>query len=469
FILMGAFVLSANADLIDQARFEVSSGDWSKAQATLAQAARENPKITSTAQYNYLLGACKFESGDYMEAEKLFSLAKAKGNGAANLYLGRLAFLDYDFDKAATLYGDFKRHREKTGQVVGETVESLERQLSIAENALESVEKIVVIDSIAVPADDFFEYYKLSPSAGHFIAGSEIPLEKHRKGVDMAFVNEGGDFMMWGEPDEVGNMRIVESTRYTDGSWQEPVALPDFLYKGGYGNFPFMMPDGVTLYYSSNGAESMGGYDIFIVNRDASTGEYLQPQNVGMPFNSPADDYLLAIDEEAGVGWWATDRNELGDKITIYVYIVNDLRKNYDSDDDDIIEKARIEDYRSTQNPADKEKYEEILNMIDSFGENDNKEKEGAFRFPMSGGTFYRNLSDFRSVEARVKMESYLALSGKIESMQKELKELRERYPVNRADNIKEDILRLEKEMDKQRAELNKLKSDIYRLEKEKK
>ena len=53
--------------------------------------------------------------------------------------------------------------------------------------------------------------------------------------------------------------------------------------------------------------------------------------------------------------------------------------------------------------------------------------------------------------------------------MQKELKELRERYPVNRADNIKEDILRLEKEMDKQRAELNKLKSDIYRLEKEKK
>lgn len=469
FIIMGVIAFGVHADLLEQARGELTQGDWKKAQATLEQAASQNPKIVSSAQYNYLLGACKFEEGEYQEAQRLLLSAKSKGNGAANLYLGRLAFLDYDFEKATNLYGEFKRHRERSGQVVGETVERLERQLDIAENSLESVEKIVVIDSIAVPSEDFFKYYKLSPSAGKFIPGSELPLEKHRKGVEMAFVSEGGDFMMWGEPNEVGNMRIVESTRLTDGEWQEPVEVPKFLHKGGYADYPFMMPDGVTLYYASNGEESMGGYDIFVVSRDAQTGEYLQPQNLGMPFNSPADDYLLAVDEELGVGWWATDRNQLGDKVTLYVYIVNDLRKNYDSFDDDILEKARLDDYRSTQNPADKQKYEKLLNAISELGGDDPGQKQGSFSFPMPGGHFYHELSDFKSVEARMKMESYLKGEKQMTSMASELKSLRERYPVNRADNVKEDILRLEREMDRLRADQRRLKSEIYRLEKEKK
>lgn len=460
--------LSAYADLMDQARDEVSRGDWWKAEETLMNAVRENPKVSSTAQYNYLLGACKFETGNYPEALQLLTSAKAKGNGAANLYLGRLAFLDYDFDKATSLYGEFKRHREKSGQVVGETVERLENQLSIAENSLERVENIVVIDSVAVPAEDFFKYYKLSPSAGKFISGSELPLEKHRSGVEMAFVSEGNDFMMWGEPNEVGNVRIVESTKLTDGTWQEPVPVPSFLHKGGYADYPFMMSDGVTLYYASNGSESMGGYDIFVVSRDAQTGEYLQPQNIGMPFNSPHDDFLLAIDEEEGIGWWATDRNLLGDKVTLYVYIVNDLRKNYDGDEDDILEKARLTNYRSTWNKADKSKYEAMLSKIASLGEDNDEVNEGSFRFPMPGGKFYTELSDFRSVEARVKMEEYLAAEKKFNSMREKLDVLRRRYPENRPDNVKEEILALEKDSERMTSDLRKQRSEIYRLEKEK-
>ena len=468
FILAAGLSLSAYADLMDQARDEVTRGDWWRAEESLMKAAAENPKVASSAQYNYLLGACKFETGDSPEAQKLLAAAKAKGYSPANLYLGRLAFLDYDFDKATSLYGEFKRHREKSGQVVGETVERLENQLSIAENSLERVENIVVIDSIAVPAEEFFKYYKLSPSAGKFVPASDIPLEKHRNGVEMAFVNEGNDFMMWGEPDEVGNVRIVESTRLTDGSWQEPVPVPSFLHIGGYADYPFMMADGVTLYYASNGSGSMGGYDIFVVSRDAQSGEYLQPQNIGMPFNSPHDDFLLAIDEEEGIGWWATDRNLLGDKVTIYVYIVNDLRKNYDGDEDDILEKARLTDYHSTWNPADKSKYEAMLNRISELGEGGTEEQKGSFRFPMPGGKFYTELSDFQSVEARVKMEEYLNVEKKFQSLREQLDVLRRRYPENRPDNVKEEILSLEKDSERMIADLRKQRSEIYRLEKEK-
>ena len=225
------------------------------------------------------------------------------------------------------------------------------------------------------------------------------------------------------------------------------------------------MPDGVTLYYASDGDESMGGYDIFVATRDASTGEYLLPQNIGMPFNSPHDDFMLAIDEENGVGWWATDRNLLGDKITIYVYVVNELRRNYDPDDETLLAKARLTDYRSTQNPADRDKYEGLLSAISKIGEEKPAKKE-EFSFPMGNGVRYTAYSDFKNAKAREAMNDYVrAVNARI-GTRKKLKGLRERYRVNHADNVKDEILQLERQEEKQNGEIAGFRSEVYRLEK---
>ena len=63
-------------------------------------------------------------------------------------------------------YDEFKTYQEKTKTVGAEAVKESERQLTAAENALERVERIVVIDSIALPADIFFKSYKLPPPPG---------------------------------------------------------------------------------------------------------------------------------------------------------------------------------------------------------------------------------------------------------------------------------------------------------------
>ena len=84
-----------------------------------------------------------------------------------------------------------------------------------------------------------------------------------------------------------------------------------------------MMSDGITLYYANDGDNTLGGYDIFMT-RKGDDGRFLQPQNIGMPYNSPYDDYMLAIDEVTGAGWWATDRNQIPDSVTIYVFVPND-------------------------------------------------------------------------------------------------------------------------------------------------
>lgn len=53
---------------------------------------------------------------------------------------------------------------------------------------------------------------------------------------------------------------------------------------------PFIHPDGVTLYFSSSGHESMGGLDVFYSRKD-STGVWRKPQNMGYPLNNTRDNF----------------------------------------------------------------------------------------------------------------------------------------------------------------------------------
>jgi len=210
--------------------------------------------------------------------------------------------------------------------------------------------------------------------------------------------------MLWAAPDSTGHRQIVESIKLTDDSWSNPSPISDNLSENGDNDYPFMMADGVTLYFANNGNESIGGYDIFVATRDTATDSYLQPRNIGMPYNSPYDDYMLAIDELNGIGWWATDRNQLDDKLTIYVFVPNELRRNYDSDIDDIESYARISDYKATQEGQD---YSELMKEISEISTSTVTKKED-FRFPIGGGKIYTTLNDFKSTNAKNLMSQYL-------------------------------------------------------------
>ncbi len=238
-----------------------------------------------------LLGLLSFQSEAQTVADEL-------------LDKGRKAYMDYDFDGASEHYANARKKAGKKASVEFlETLDLYNRQLTMAENFLERVEKIEIIDSITVPKKTFFKNYLLPPSSGYLGDGAMLPNGADADEVDYVFTNEGGDYKLWAQPDSSGVFRLMEAIRLTDGSWNPPAHLDDELSEGGDAVYPFMMADGVTLYYADNGDNSMGGYDIMVATRDAADGEFLQPQNLGMPYNSPFDDYLLAVDELNGVGW----------------------------------------------------------------------------------------------------------------------------------------------------------------------
>lgn len=376
---------------------------------------------------------------------------------------GREAFLEYRFDDASRLYAQAKKKAKRTDEFFADKYDSYQRQLTDAENFLGRVEKIAVIDSITVPRQDFFRSYRLPVSAGSLGGAESLPARAGSpdRATDYVFTSEQEDYKMWAQPDTTGYMQIVESTLLTDGTWSEPLSISDGLSEDCDAIYPFMMADGVTLYYAENGENSIGGYDIMVASRDAADGSFLQPSNLGFPYNSPYDDYLLAIDELNGVGWWATDRNQLDDELTIYVFVTNDLRTNYPADAENLTDLARISDYLATQ-PEDAD-YDELLTTIRNI-DPEARAKKTDFYFMTSKGRIFHRYDELPDAASRAAMKRYLSATSELEKSEKSLLDMRQEYARSRSSALGSRIREEEMRIEQTRAEAKKLRSEIHKV-----
>lgn len=71
---------------------------------------------------------------------------------------------------------------------------------------------------------------------------------------------------------------------------------------------PFFHEASSTLFYSSDGFNSIGGLDVFKSTLDREAEEYTLPENLGMPINSSYDDAYLVWDTKLKKGFLSSDR-----------------------------------------------------------------------------------------------------------------------------------------------------------------
>lgn len=360
------------------------------------------------------------------------------------------AFYNYDVELARTKIADIKANKKHDR----DSVAALEAMVDRMDEMIQRVEDIAVIDSLIVPKADFFEYYRLSPTSGALLPASEISREFQTADSTVVYIPEDGAFMLWG-----GKTGLMESQRLTDGTWESAEELGDVLNVGGTANYPFLMPDGTTIYYASDGEDSLGGLDIYISMRTRNG--FALPQNMGMPYNSPYDDYMLAIDEFTGAGWFATDRNQLGDSLTIYVFIPTETRVNIDINADDLAQRARID---SLTDPLSKEQ----LALLKKIGKislrSEYVDNTPDFEFALPNGRVYTRWSDFGSSQSRRLMENYVDALAEYNDDVATLAELRRNYrPGNRQNDTR--ILSLEKKLKSSREALVKLSNKVIESE----
>jgi len=75
---------------------------------------------------------------------------------------------------------------------------------------------------------------------------------------------------------------------------------------------PFIHPDGITLFFSSKGHNSIGGYDImYSIKKE---GQWLPPRNMGIPLNTTEDDRYYVINARGDRGYFSSNRGGYGGK-----------------------------------------------------------------------------------------------------------------------------------------------------------
>lgn len=451
-VLLVSVVGNTFANNLKQARDLYLDGKYKEA---LPLFEKEYKKKKRDGSINHWLGVCLFETGNYKEAEKYLKYADTRKVVESSHYLAKIYLYNYDFEQSLEMYDRYEELLEKSKKEMPQTaIDELDR-LKTAKLMFEHVEKIAVIDSIVVDKESFFKHYRISPESGSLVSSTSLPISVDKNTVGYLTQNE--DKVMWAMPDENGMLRIAESSRLIDGKWDTPQFLSEELNNEGDANYPYMMQDGATLYYASNGKGSIGGYDIFMTRVDTETGEYFKPQNVGMPYNSLADDYLLVLDDISGIGWWATDRNNIPDKLTIYVFVRNDIRQNYDIEQPDLVSYAQLLNYRKTWGDKD---YNSLRTSLYNISTNSSM-NEDEFIFCIKKGTIYTSIDDFKSKEAADKMEELIKLYGKHNSTKSNLSRKRMHYSLVNDDMknvLTTEMLDLEKE-------LQSLKMDIFNLE----
>ncbi len=87
-----------------------------------------------------------------------------------------------------------------------------------------------------------------------------------------------------------GGMDIYMVKKLPNGTWGKAMNLGPTINTKYNEESPFIHPDGVTLFFSSEGHKNMGGYDIFFSSFDTETGIWEDPTNIGYPINTTADD-----------------------------------------------------------------------------------------------------------------------------------------------------------------------------------
>ncbi|UCH14765.1 MAG: PD40 domain-containing protein [Bacteroidales bacterium] len=86
-----------------------------------------------------------------------------------------------------------------------------------------------------------------------------------------------------------GEMDIYKSVIDEEGEWDNPRNLGSVINSTLNEDTPFITDDGKSLFFSSQGHSSMGGYDIYISSID-DEGNWTAPVNLGYPINTTDDD-----------------------------------------------------------------------------------------------------------------------------------------------------------------------------------
>lgn len=149
-----------------------------------------------------------------------------------------------------------------------------------------------------------------------------------------------------------------------------------------------------------------------------------------MPYNSPYNDYMYAIDEFNNLGWFASDRYQPEGKVCIYVFIPNETKSVYSYENTDKAKLAKLAQIHTIKDTwtdqAEVSDAQRRLATINNVPSNTVPMRE--FEFVINDGHTYYKLTDFISPQARDAFNRYRQVEKAYQEIINRLEQLRNQY-----------------------------------------
>ena len=467
--LVIAFMLVAVAGALAQnrnvAKKLFNEGNFVEAKPMFESLLKGSPQ---NSEYNYWYAACCLETNDTVDVEEMLEFAASRKIVKAHWYLGDWYYMQQDYSLAADNFNEFidNTKDDSLRNVAQQKLNVCDRLNRMVRNS----EVVCFIDSFVVEKSLFLSAYNMGDDVGSvatcaaYFGDKSLPghINETERGMDIFFSDENED--------EQPLLKLYRRSKVGDG-WGKVQPIVGFDTRGN-DDYPFMLADGVTLYFASDGEGSIGGYDIFVSRMDTESGRFFRPDNVGMPFNSTANDYMMAINEVANLGWFATDRNQPEGKVCVYVFIPNVDKKRVDVAAigySKALEIANLASIAATQVDADAVRKARQQMALLLYAQDTNRKKEDFF-FVIDDLHDYKTLADFKS---RAACELFREWQERTQQHQRDIEQLdglRNEYaslPSVAKARMKEQILNLESRVEEEAEALKLVEYEVRRIEQE--
>ena len=205
---------------------------------------------------------------------------------------------------------------------------------------------------------------------------------------------------------ETSNGDIYVSKKI-NGKWSEAKRLSNIINTKYDEDGVFIHPDGKTLYFSSKGHNTMGGYDIFRTVKQEN-GTWSKPVNLGFPVNSPDDDLYFVMAANGKDGYYSSVKKDGLGFMDIYkIDFPKEIKFNNDEKVTDIeakltIVKGEITDANTGQ------KLEAVIKIFD----NEKDKKVLTANSNKITGKYLISLPSGKNYGMEVNKEGYLFYSG---------------------------------------------------------
>jgi hypothetical protein len=275
--------------------------------------------------YNYRFGACmlftnadKNKAVDYLE----FAVKQPDVEVLAYYYLGRALHLNYRFNEAISSYQKFEDLAPSSESKKYPVVNYIE----MCNNGRELIANLRGLDVLRkkeLKLSDYFEAYDMHSNGGYLISEPDefkSKIDKNKSNTNLIYLTPDKSeafFSSYGSNENNGK-DIYRVKRNHNGPWSVPENLGDIINTTFDEDFPVYDAPHHTLYFSSKGHNTMGGFDIFKSVYSDSTNTFSEPVNLDFPVNTPDDDILFVPDSSGQTAFFSSTRSSPLGTIDVY-------------------------------------------------------------------------------------------------------------------------------------------------------